>query len=281
MKWTSCRGYAIVTVWFLVGLSAQGGPIQILNYSFEIPEIDPITNPMMAVPVVPYWIELDVDTDPLYGGRNTGVFRNTEPNSPAGDHIVNADGNQLAFLGGQTGNAFLQELTAVYQPGKSYRLKVDVCPSTRYPPKTTIPMDTLVVALYDPNSADPNDLVTTVVYADEIISNELRTFSVYLPPVQPDDSWAGETIGIALRAVGTAGTIDSGIGPYWDLDNVRLTEYSRVPEFTEDSFVDFRDLGAMAADWLSCDNPQTDVTGEGCVDLEDLLSLTDFWLQHV
>ena len=37
----------------------------------------------------------------------------------------------------------------------------------------------------------------------------------------------------------------------------------------------------MAAEWQSCADPLTDVTGDQCVDLDDLVILADFWLQHV
>ncbi len=268
-----------VLILSILFLSATAGsrPIYVENHSFEIPEIDPEEIDPPALPYAAFWIELDVDTDPRFGGRNTGVFHNTEPNSPAGDYIINVDGNQLAFLGGQTGNAFLQELTAAYQVGKRYRLQVDVCPSKEYPPKTTIPMDTLVLALYDPNSADPNDLVTSVVYATDLVANKLRTFSVHLPPVKPDDSWAGETIGIAFRAVGTA---NQGVGPFWDLDNVRLTEYLFVPDFNDDSLVNLIDFSRISAEWLSCTNTTADLTGDGCVDIEDLIEFAEFWLDN-
>jgi hypothetical protein len=258
---------AVLTTVFLAVFSAQGGPITIANYSFEIPALDP--NDFPAVPVAPFWIELDLD--PLYSS-NTGVFRNQPPGSPAGDHIVNADGNQLAFLSSQTGNAFLQDLPAVFQPGYSYRMRVDVCPSTRYPPHTTEPMDLLTLGFYA--GTDPNDFITSTVPATEMVNNLLKTFSLVLPVVQPGDPWAGEPIGISIRAAGAPGA-------YWDVDNVRLTEFSPVPEFTNDSFVNLEDLAAMAAEWLSCTAVLTDVTGDNCADVEDLVILSEYWLQNV
>jgi hypothetical protein len=35
--------------------------------------------------------------------------------------------------------------------------------------------------------------------------------------VHSDDAWAGQTVGVAIRATGVA-------GGFWDLDDVRLTE---------------------------------------------------------
>lgn len=254
---------------FLCAVAAQADPIPIENHSFEIPVIDPNENPLMAVPVAPYWIELDLD--PEYSA-NTGTFLNPPPESPAGDHIVNADGRQLAFLGSQEGNGFLQTLSATYQAGKWYRLSVDICPSMRYPPKTTEPIDTLTLGFYA--GTDPNDIVTAVVPATELTMNVLKTFQVELPPVQADDPWAGKSIGISIRAMGTPGA-------YWDLDNVCLTEFPLRPDFTGDSFVNLEDFAMLAADWLLCGETMTDLTGEGCVNMEDLFIFMDTWLGDV
>ncbi|MDH4202277.1 MAG: hypothetical protein OEV87_05235, partial [Phycisphaerae bacterium] len=71
------------------------------------------------------------------------------------------------------------------------------------------------------------------------------------------------------------------MGGYWDVDNVRVTEYPLVPNFTDDSIVNFADFAKMAADWLYCDDPVTDVTGEGCVNEDDLLILMEYWLDNV
>ena len=251
--------------------AAWPGSIQIVNNSFEIPVIDPNENPFMAIPVAPFWIELDNDED---YSANTGTFLNPPPDSPAGDHILNADGAQLAFLGSQEGNGFQQELSAVFQAGRSYQLTVAVCPSMRYPPKTTPPMDTLTLAFYAPNASDANDIVTALVPATELTPNFLNEFSLNLPTVQAGDPWAGKTIGIAIRATGTAGA-------FWDLDRVRLNESEAAPDFTDDSFVNLKDFAVMASEWLSCTGVTVDQTGDGCVDLEDVIVLAGYWLHNV
>ena len=189
--------------------------IHIENASFEFPVIDPL-NAYGAGPIVDDWTELDVDPEGL--SRNTGVFANTEPNSF--DHIVNADGSQLAFLFTQQGNAIEQELSAQYKPGCFYRLTVAVGVSTRLPPSILEPVDTLELALYysDVNdSNDTTDIVTRTINAIDILPTKLRDFSLYLPAVELDDDWSNKTIGIAIRATGLAGGV-------WDLDNVRLGE---------------------------------------------------------
>jgi hypothetical protein len=213
------------------------------------------------------WIEVDLDTE---YSTNTGIFRNPPPDSPNGDHIVNADGNQLAFLGSQSGNGFLQYLNAAYQTGKSYRLSVEVCPSVMFPPS---PNNQLILSLCYINDANSVDIQTSPVPSMELTINVLKTFSVTMP-VQSGDAWVGKNIGIAIRADGVP-------GGYWDIDNVRLVEFQTLPDFTGDSFVNYQDFAVMASEWLSCTDVTTDLTGDGCVDIEDLLILAEHWLSYV
>jgi hypothetical protein len=194
--------------------------IPIENASFEAPSIDP--NAFPAVPLVDNWLESDLDT---VASSNTGVFANTPPGSP--DHQVNADANQLAFLGSQRGNALEQDLTAVYQAGCTYRLTVAVGVSMRFPPSSIEPVDTLEIVLYYLAEDEPVDIVRQMVEAEGVSSTQLQDFSVYLSTVQPDDAWAGKNIGVAIRAAGAA-------GGFWDVDNVRLAE--SLPEDKEQTF---------------------------------------------
>jgi hypothetical protein len=184
--------------------------IPVENASFEAPPIDPDASP--ALPLVDGWLELDLDA---VAGSNTGVFANTPPDSP--DRLLNADANQLAFLGSQQGNALEQDLTATYQVGRAYRLTVGVGVSARFPPSAATPVDTIEIALYYVDQTGPVDIVRRSVEAKGLSSTQLQDFSVYLDTVQPGDAWAGKPIGIALRATGAA-------GGFWDLDNVRLAE---------------------------------------------------------
>jgi hypothetical protein len=190
--------------------------IPIENASFESPVVDP--NGFGAVPLVDGWTEIDVDT--LFS-TNTGVFANTEPNSF--DHIVNADGNQLAFLGSQTGNALEQDLDAVYKAGCDYILIVGISVSTRFPPSAVEPVDTLELVFYYRDANDVVDIVHQTVEATGQSYIQLQDFSVQLPPVEAGDAWAGKAIGIALRAAGRP-------GGFWDLDNVRLIESVSEPD---------------------------------------------------
>jgi hypothetical protein len=272
MVLTSLKRFFIVTAITLSVASACADSIPVANPSFEIPAIDPIENPFMAIPFAPFWIELDLDTE---YSANTGIFRNTPPDSPYGDHIVNAHGYQLAFLSSQSGNAFLQNLPATYEAGRNYRLDVDVCPSMRYPPAAIDPNNALILEFYYTNN-EPNlvSLHTAIVPSTELTTNVLKTFSVMLPTVQADAPWAGQPIGIALRANGAA-------GGYWDLDNVRVTAFPRTPDLTGDAVVNLRDAAVLAAQWDSCIGTTADLTGDGCVTLEELWILAEYWLENL
>ena len=184
--------------------------IPIANASFEAPVVDP--NGFSALPVVDGWIELDPDVET---STNTGVFLNPAPDSPG--RLVNADGQQLAFLGSQTGNALQQDLTDVYRPGRDYCLTVAVGVSDMFPPSASEPVDLLELVLCYRNGIQVADIVTLTVEPAGLSSAELKDFSLYLPTVESGDSWAGMTIGVALRAAGMP-------GGFWDIDNVRLTE---------------------------------------------------------
>ncbi len=184
--------------------------ISIENASFEAPVVDP--NGFPAVPFVDKWTEVDLDT---VSSSNTGVFANT----PAGshDHVTNADGSQLAFLGSESGNALKQDLNANYKAGCDYCLTVGVSISALFPPSSIEPVDALNLVLFYRDGNDVVDIVSRIVEATGLSSTQLKDFSVHLPTVQSSDAWAGKTIGVALRAAGMP-------GGFWDLDNVRLNE---------------------------------------------------------
>jgi len=190
--------------------------IPIENASFETPVVDP--NAFPAVPYMDGWTEIDMDT---LASTNTGVFTNTDVDS--WDHKDNADGRQLAFMGSEQGNALEQDLADTYKVGCDYRLTVAVGGSWRFPPSAEVPVDTLELALFYREGADIVDIVHYTVNATDLSLSRLTDFSLYLPTVQPGDTWAGMKIGIALRSAGQP-------GGFWDLDNVRLIESLPDPE---------------------------------------------------
>jgi len=234
----------------------RSAPIPIENASFEAPAIDP--NGFPAVPFVDNWTEIDIDT---LSSSNTGVFGNTPAGNP--DHIVNADGNQLAFLGSQTGNALEQDLTDTYKSGCDYRLTVAVGVSSQFPPSSIEPVDAIEMALFYRDGNDVVDIVSRTVEATGLSSTQLLDFSLHLPTVQSGDAWAGKAIGVALRAAGMP-------GGFWDLDNVRLIESLPVSIPIENAsfeapFVDPNGFPALpfVEAWIETDNDTQGSTNTG------------------
>lgn len=195
----------LVGPWAVAATGSTSIPIQ--NASFEGPFVDP--NGFSALPYVGGWTELDVDAEM---STNTGVFANPAPESPG--RLINADGNQLAFLGSQTGNALEQDLIDTFRPGCEYRLTVAVGISGMFPPSAT---DALELVLYYRDANEPVDIARLAVGSEGLSSTELKDFSLHVLPVQAGDAWAGKPIGVALRANGLP-------GGFWDIDNVRLAE---------------------------------------------------------
>ena len=245
----------LIATLLLIIAPAQADSISIPNHSFETPAIDP--NVFPVIPFIASWTEDDVDPCSL----NTGTFINSPPEID--NHLINADGSQVAFLGSQFGNALWQYLPATYQQGKTYKLTVGVCISAGFPPPDGSTLKLVFHSLSDPN------IISVKVPRPLPSSRTLDDYSVTMPTVQPSDPWADASIGIAIRAIGSA-------GGFWDLDNVRLTEYPLTPEFTGDSFIGLADFTKMAAEWQSCSEPQTDVTGDGCVNIEDIIVLIQY-----
>ena len=197
-----------ISVWAVA--SAEAATIAIANASFESPAVDP---DWLGWPFIDGWTE--IDNAPLGDSVNTGVFPNTDPNSY--DHVTNADGRQLAFLGSGLGNGLEQDLAATYKTGCDYRLTVGVGVSSRFPPRAETPVDTLSLVLYYLDGNTPVDIASQTVEAVGVSSTQLQDFSLHLPTVNFNDAWAGKSIGVAIRAAGQA-------GGFWDLDNVRLVE---------------------------------------------------------
>ena len=185
----------------------QAVNVDVQNASFELPLVDSLAFP--ALPFVDLWQEWDND---LEASANTGVFPNPSPESPGS--LLHVDGEQLAFLGSEQGNAIEQDLLSQYRPGMKYQLTVGVGISGIYPP---LPENALELAYYYMDGNEPVDIVSETVPASDYVSTELRDVTVTLPAVEPNDAWAGSAMGVAIRSVGPA----SG---FWDVDNVRVTE---------------------------------------------------------
>lgn len=258
------RDYLIVVI--VLSCSANlFGSVPIANPSFEDPVIDPENNPFLAIPMIPYWIEQDVDTE---SSSNTGIFLNL-PYDPL-SYVTNADQNQLVFLSSEQGNAISQDLNAYYTVGKKYRLTIGVCVSQRFPPSSE---NTLALVMYYIDNGVRTDIASTEIPVTGLTATQLTDFSLDLPEVQDADIYANKQIGIAIRSIGPA-------AGFWDIDNVRLNDFSAFPDFAGEPIVNFVDFAKLASEWMSCNSVTTDLTGDGCVDYNDLIIFSGHWLEY-
>jgi hypothetical protein len=131
--------------------------------------------------------------------------------------LSGTEGEQLAFIGSESGNALEQYLNDTFKPQREYHLTVAVGVSALFPPSMIDPVDTLELVLYYRDGTEVIDIASRTIEATGLSSAELKDFTLSLPMVQSDDSHADMTIGVAFRSVGLA-------GGFWDIDNVRLVE---------------------------------------------------------
>jgi hypothetical protein len=209
MEARSRFGRSLFAVLFLAVASPAFG-VTVLNHSFESPDIDPATNPFLAVPFVDNWTQ----TGPM---NTSGVFHNTEPTSTT-DHVTNMDGTQAAFMSGSTGIMLSQLLGENFLPGNVYDLRVNMGVSASFPPA---PTDLMELVFFYMNGSTPVDVnvvqVGTAGLSPTLFVEKSNSFVV-----NPGDAWENQPIGIAFRSSG-------GPNGFWDLDNLGVTA-TPVPE---------------------------------------------------
>jgi hypothetical protein len=222
-----------------VGFALQGGywdvdhvrltESQVPNGSFELPQTE------FADPRMDGW---EKAPEPAWytGGQQApwdqlvGQFVNTRHGSS--DHIDNLDGEQAAFLfalpdvaiwqdydsTGGTGEEPAHAFDVTFEPGKAYTLTAGVFGGGG----GMVEGATLEISLYyrDAESNQVTVVSTTVTNTAEMFPDapHFVDVQVTMPPVEEEDAWAGEKVGIRLAS--TVGFEQQG--GYWDLDNVRL-----------------------------------------------------------
>ena len=233
----SGRWFRVVRVFAgcLLGMlagSTRAGNLYVPNASFEGQPT------FFADPRIDFWQKPPqpgtFDTN-IFGSWDNlaGVFIN--PPATNAEHIVNADGNQLAYIFAYPEVAFFQDnnstdwsnaapshaLNATFKSGKSYTLTAGLTSSSEEPLN---PGATLQLSLYYRDAS--NNIVavaaTTATYNTTVFSNltQLVDFQATVPEVFPGDPWAGKTIGVQLLS-----TVPFNlIGGVWDIDNVRVVE---------------------------------------------------------
>jgi HpiC1 cyclase len=218
----------------MAGSIVLAGPIAVPNASFESP-----TNNFVSVSIdswqksaKPDWY---VETNGFQWTQLTGIFLNTPTNSV--DHIDNCEGRQALYLFATPEVGLFQDydsvgsndpqpthaFDALFEVGKAYNLTVGVIGGGGGMTNGA----SLQLGVYYRDGVSNRVVVaaTNVIHNTAVFSNttHLVDFSVSVPPVQPNDAWVGQHIGILFLS-----TISTNLQPggYWDMDNVRLTGIS-------------------------------------------------------
>lgn len=154
-----------------------------------------------------------------------GVFKNVEPSATG--HFPNVDGDQALFLFAVPEVGLFQEgdapetdpvpnWPALYEMNAAYRLTVGVHSGGG----GMKPGVSLLVSLYylATDGSRPTLASTTIVHDGPPPIRQFTDHHLQIPPVQPEDPWAGRPVGIRIQS-----TVSAELsGGYWDIDNVRL-----------------------------------------------------------
>lgn len=257
----------------------QAASIDIPNASFESPETvfaDPTIDFWQKSPT-PFWYD---ESGGYLWIQLMGVFLNLPPEDP--DHIDNCDANQALYMFALPEVELYQDLTATYEVGRSYHLTVGMFGGGGGM-KDDVPID---IRLYYRDAEDNKVTVGATTYTYDLDGGYVKHFNdvkLNIPRVKDTDPWAGKNIGVQLISGLTLADLDpvtGKAGGYWDLDNVRL-ESGPEPDFSGDRFVNLKDFAKMAGDWQLCIDTTTDLTGDGCVTMEDMAILVEFWLKNI
>lgn len=215
--------------------TSKAGPIPVPNGSFEAPRTS-----FVAIQVQS-WQKAPRPEWYLEGGgfewdQLVGLFKN--PVKGSLDRITNLEGDQALWIFAVPEVGLFQDLTpsaeyvgATFQPGRGYRLQVDLAGSGGGM-KSGV---TLELGLYY-----RDDQGRRVPVASNIVTNTpqlfptqtfLPEFTVTVPPVEEGAPWAGKAIGIQFLSTVPL-VLEDGLpaglaGGYWDVDHVRLTEIAR------------------------------------------------------
>lgn len=250
-----------------VSVAAAAETIDVPNPSFEFPVV---TDQAPAIPWIDAWDERAVGLADEED-QNTGVFPNLDALSFG--HLVNVDGNQLAYLSTLIGNDLRQELTANFIPGRHYRLTVAVTGSSYFPVGAD---EKLEIALFYFDGGVEHVIASSFVTGSQISLTSLIDVSVVTPLVAANDPWANRPIGILIRPA-VDDPDDTAAEGFWDVDRVRLTAFEPlVGDLDLDGDVDVDDLNTFKActtgPALGPPGPgcaKADLDGDGDVDQSD------------
>lgn len=242
--WTDNRlkaGVIIVVLLGVTSVTAHADFLPVVNGSFELPET------VFATPSVQGWVTDGPIIDPdFHVNLYTGVFLNTAMGAP--DHIDNAVGDQLAFIGTQTGNEIVQLIPdSAFEAGR-YVLRAGIARSYGSPPSQT---DLLRIALF--YQEDPNQRV--IVASMDIVNdpntglspNSVTYFSAQTEVLGPEHPAIGKAVGVLLTTVGQ-------LGGFFDAEDVAVEHepcpYQLAGDVNGDCVHDLLDFAIYSQTWL-------------------------------
>jgi len=209
--------------------AARADVVTVPNASFEsplAPTVSPFAIPAFTAPDDDDWLQTPVPgwwpATEVEWNQSAGVFFNV----PGGQHITNADGDQLAYMFATPDMGIYQDLSATYEVDRSYRLAVALRGGSGGMPLNS-PVE---VSLYYRDGS--NDIVP--VAASEFLNDQagsptsLVDVIVNVPVVLSAHAWANQNIGIMIRSAVELSEPELQ-GGTWGIDHVRLTGGSPVP----------------------------------------------------
>lgn len=198
------------------------------NGSFEEPKTDyvDLRLPHWSKSAKPDWYDerRQGPWDQLIGVF-TNIRRSTTGNTL---YFPNADGDQALFLFAvpevglfQEGDAPetdpVPEWPALYEKNAAYRLTVGVhSGGGGMKPGVSLELSLYYLAT---DGSRPTVASTTIVHEGPPPIRQFTDHHLQIPPVNPEDPWAGRPVGIRIQSTVSAELA----GGYWDIDNVRLS----------------------------------------------------------
>ncbi len=255
---------------------------------------DPLTLTISGLPAGEYtWVSYHTDTEPT---ANIGTFDVTV-NDATGS--VTTTDIQCTNSSATTFDSVAKFETTLVSDGSDVSLVFDCQPySTAYNEAWFVmngfkiefnqePDPNLPVLIY-PSSVQEDVSVVTALQWTAPMAYTPTSYEVFLGTnsvVSENPSYS-----VGTEAFDPAEALDNDTTYYWAViaydgttpyaSGTRsfTTISADFPEFTDDNRINIDDLTELAADWLSCSDPITDVTGDGCVNMRDFSVLSQNWL---
>ncbi len=204
-------------------------PVDVPNYSFELPDASAFVNVNInswKKSEKPFWYD---ESGGYYWTQLTGVFANVDQNDPA--HIDNCDGSQAAWFFALPEVSLYQDLEDVFEPGYCYDLGLGVIGGGGGMKNGS----GIEIRLYYRDVNDTKITIDSNEYSYDVNDGYIKHLNdvwVTLSAVQETDAWANKCIGIEIVSTLTLADLDPNTGRsggYWDIDNVRLNQYLPSP----------------------------------------------------